>query len=87
MSLLKQHVRKMVMMEPEHYFAERSEEKKRSINILAAQEGNDGSLVSHLLSTLKDFLTCKHRDFDEDFKGSSAESLKAHARRQFIHSR
>jgi predicted ferric reductase len=87
-SLLKQHVRKMLMMEPEHYFAERCEEKKRIINIIGAQEDKNGSLVSHLISTFKGFMTSnQHQDLDEALKASSAESLKSHARRQLIKSR
>ncbi len=76
------------MMEPEHYFAERTEQKKRNINIIGAQEGKDGSLVSRLASALKGVLTCSQKkDLDEAFKASSAESLKSHARRQLINAR
>lgn len=78
----------MIMMEPEHYFAELTEQKKRNINIIGAQEGKDGSLVSRLASTLKGLLTCNQKkDLDEAFRASSAESLKSHARRQLIHAR
>mmetsp|Transcript_4070 Transcript_4070/g.6203 ORF Transcript_4070/g.6203 Transcript_4070/m.6203 type:complete len:374 (-) Transcript_4070:152-1273(-) len=79
----------MLMMEPEHYFAEpeRCEEKKRIINIIGAQEDKNGSLVSHLISTFKGFMTSnQHQDLDEALKASSAESLKSHARRQLIKS-
>eukprot|EP00984_Skeletonema_dohrnii_P017189 scaffold7772_cov128-Skeletonema_dohrnii-CCMP3373.AAC.1 len=86
-SLLKQHVRKMVMMEPTQYFAERSEQKKRNINIIGAEEDNNGSLVSHLVSSLKRFMTSnQHQDLDEALKAKSASNLKSHARRQSIHS-
>jgi hypothetical protein len=87
-SLLKQHVRKMVMMEPTQYFAERSEQKKRNINIIGAEEDKNGSLVSHLVSSLKRFMTSnQHQDLDEALKAKSASNLKSHARRQSIHSR
>jgi len=86
-SLLKQHVRKMVMMEPTQYFAERSEQKKRNINIIGAEEDKNGSLVSHLVSSLKRFMTSnQHQDLDEALKAKSASNLKSHARRQSIHS-
>lgn len=87
-SLLKQHVRKMVMMDPVHYFAEHSEQKKRNINIICAQEDKNGSLVSHLVLALKRFMSSnQHRDVDEALEAKSAANLKSHTRRQSIMSR
>jgi hypothetical protein len=87
-SLLKQHVRKMVMMEPVQYFAEHSEQKKRNINIICAQEDKKGSLVSHLVLALKGFISSnQHSDVDEALNAKSAANLKSHTRRQLIISR
>ena len=89
MSLLKQHVHKMAMMEPDHYFAERSVERRRNIDILGAMESKDGSLASQLVSSLKRCVTFNQRnnnDTDHE-EGWSAESLKRHNVRQSIRSR
>lgn len=75
------------MIEPEHYFSELSEEKKRKINIIGAQEDKHGSIVSHLVSALKGFMTSNGQDLDEALKAKSANSLKSFARRQSIQSR
>eukprot|EP00984_Skeletonema_dohrnii_P017190 scaffold7773_cov88-Skeletonema_dohrnii-CCMP3373.AAC.1 len=86
-SLLKQHVRKMAMMDPAHYFAEQSEQKKHNINIICAQEDKNGSLVSHLVLALKGFMSSnQHRDVDEALEAKSAANLKSHTRRQSIQS-
>ncbi len=75
------------MIQPEHYFAERTEQRKRNINIIGAQEGKDGSIVSHLVSALKGFVTSDGQDVEEALKDKSANSLKSFAKRQSIQSR
>ena len=65
-SLLKQHTKKMLMTEPESYLIERSEQMKRTINVLGAQEDKDGSLAYHLVSTLKKFATSSNQTQDHD---------------------
>lgn len=90
MSLLKQHVRKMVMMEPDHYFAERSVERRRNINILGALERKDGSLARHLASSLKRYVAFNQQNEDnltDSDDGWTAESLRSHKVRQSIRSR
>ena len=80
----------MVMMEPDHYFAERSVEKSRNINIIGSMESKDGSLASHLVSSLKGCMTRKqHLDHDMDgtYRVWSAESLQSHDRREAIKAR
>jgi len=74
------------MMEPEHYFAELCEEKKRKINIIGAQEDKHGSIVSHLVWGLKGLISSSE-DLDEALKAKSANSLKSDARRRSIQSR
>ena len=71
-----------------HYFAEQSEQKKRNINVICAQEDKNGSLVSHLVLALKRFMySNQHRDVDEALEAKSAANLKSHTRRQSIMSR
>jgi len=75
------------MMDPVHYFAEQSEQKKRNINVICAQEDKNGSLVSHLLLALKGFMSSnQHRDVDEALEAKSAANLKSHTRRLSIQS-
>ena len=80
----------MAMMEPDHYFAERSVERSRNINILGAMESKDSSLASQLISTLKRCVTTNLRTdnvLPDSEEGWSAESLKSHNLRQSIRSR
>ena len=51
-SLLKAHVRKMLMMEPEQYLAGLSENEKRSVKVLSAHEAKDGTLYHNLFHCL-----------------------------------
>ena len=95
-SLLKQHVRTMLMMDPENYLINTSEHMKRSIDIILAQENKSGSLTRHLISTLRGLMsssssTKQDEAEDEAVKGlprvSSTDSLKSAARRQSIRRR
>ena len=52
-SLLKQHVRTILMMDPENYLINTSEQMNRSIDIILARENKSGSLTRHLISTLR----------------------------------
>jgi hypothetical protein len=52
-SLLKAHVRKMLMMEPEQYLAGLSENDMRSVKVLSAHEAKDGTLYHNLISAVK----------------------------------
>ena len=80
----------MVMMEPDNYFAQRSVEKSRNINIIGSMESKDGSLASHLVSSLKGCMT-RNQHLDHGIDGThrvwSARSLKSHDRREAIKTR
>ena len=97
-SLLKQHVRTMLMMDPENYLINTSEHLKRSIDIILARENKSGSLARHLISTLRGLMTLSlstERDeaMDEAVESestrrlSSTESLKSSVRRENIQRR
>lgn len=95
-SLLKQHVRTMLMMDPENYLINASEHMKRSIDIILAQENKSGSLTRHLISTLRGLMsssssTKRDKAEDEAVEGlprvSSTDSLKSAASRQSIRRR
>ena len=95
-SLLKQHVRTMLMMDPENYLINTSEHMKRSIEIILARENKSGSLTRHLISTLRGLMTSSsstQRDeaVEEAVQSirrvTSTESLKSSARRQSIRRR
>ena len=97
-SLLKQHVRTMLMIDPENYLINTSEQMNRSIDIILARENKSGSLARHLMSTLWGLMTSSlstERDeaVDEAVESestrrlSSTESLKSSARRQSIRRR
>ena len=49
-SLLKEHVRKMLMMEPENYLVNTKEDEKRSIAIRDAKESKERSIAQHIVS-------------------------------------
>ena len=87
-SLLKEHVRKMVMLEPENYLIERSEHMKQVINVLGAQEVKDGSLSRHIMRTLKGFMAANQSSKDEvvarGYRPSSNEDLKSNEKRQVV---
>lgn len=95
-SLLKQHVRTMLMMDPENYLINTSEHMKRSIEIILARENKSGSLTRHLISTLRGLMTSSsstQRDEAEDEavqsirRVTSTESLKSSVRRENIRRR
>ena len=95
-SLLKQHVRTMLMMDPENYLINTSEQMNRSIDIILAQENKSGSLARHLISTLRGLMTSSsstQRDeaVEEAVESlrrvSSTESLKSSVRRENIRRR
>ena len=97
-SLLKQHVRTMLMMDPENYLIKVSEHMNRSISIILARENKSGSLTRHLISTLRGLImtlsstSTKHDEAAEEAvesprRLSSTESLKSSARRQSIRRR
>jgi len=97
-SLLKQHVRTMLMMDPENYLINTSEQMNRSIDIILARENKSGSLARHLISTLQGLMTSSlstERDeaVDEAVESestrrlSSTESLKSSVRRENIRRR
>ena len=95
-SLLKQHVRTMLMMDPENYLINTSEHMKRSIEIILARENKSGSLTRHLISTLRGLMTSSsstQRDeaVEEAVQSirrvTSTESLKSSVRRENIRRR
>ena len=93
-SLLKQHVRTMLMMDPENYLINTSEHLKRSIDIILARENKSGSLARHLISTLRGLMTTslptKRDEAVEEAvlrRVSSTESLKSSVRRENIRRR
>ena len=56
-SLLKQHVGTMLMMDPENYLINTSEQMNRSNYFILARENKSGSLTRHLISTLRGLMT------------------------------
>ena len=93
-SLLKQHVRSMLMMDPENYLINTSEQMNRSIAIILARENKSGSLARHLISTLRGLMTTslptKRDEAVEEAvlqRVSSTESLKSSVRRENIRRR
>jgi len=83
-SLLKEHVRKMLMLEPETYLAGLSENEKRSVKVLSAQEAKDGTLYHNLTSSMKGCLSTK-KDVDDDRTTSLAlSSLTSSGQQQSI---
>jgi len=93
-SLLKQHVRTMLMMDPENYLINTSEQMNRSINIILARENKSGSLTRHLISTLRGIMTTslpmKRDEAVEEAvlrRMSSTGSLKSSVRRENIRRR
>ena len=51
-SLLKEHVQKMLMMEPEHYLVNMKEDERRRKIIRDAKETKDCSIVQRIFSSL-----------------------------------
>ena len=93
-SLLKQHVRTMLMIDPENYLINTSEQMNRSIDIILARENKSGSLARHLISTLRGIMTTslpmKRDEAVEEAvlrRMSSTGSLKSSVRRENIRRR
>ena len=75
-SLLKQHVRTMLMMDPENYLISTSEHMKRSIEIMLAQENKSGSLTRHLISALRGLMTLSLSSERDEAVDEAVESLR-----------
>ena len=75
-SLLKQHVRTMLMMDPENYLINTSEQMNRSIDIILARENKSGSLARHLISTLRGLMTSSSSTERDEAEDEAVESLR-----------
>jgi len=83
-SLLKAHVRKMLMMEPEQYLAGLSENEKRSVKVLSAHEAKDGTLYHNLISAVKGCLSAKNEIDDARTTSLALSSLASSGKQQSI---
>ena len=75
-SLLKQHVRTMLMMDPENYLINTSEQMNRSIDIILARENKSGSLTRHLISTLRGLMASSSSTQRDEAVDEAVESLR-----------
>ena len=75
-SLLKQHVRTMLMMDPENYLINTSEQMNRSIDIILARENKSGSLARHLISTLRGLMASSSSTQRDEAEDEAVESLR-----------
>ena len=75
-SLLKQHVRTMLMMDPENYLINTSEQMNRSIDIILARENKSGSLARHLISTLRGLMASSSSTQRDEAVDEAVESLR-----------